>query len=178
MHYALDDLCEKHYLNQAKYVTEEERKKRSYTLVKWGYSIVYYLASSVWCFRILMATSYLPTWLGGQGDPFTYLVNKLPVGEITLEMKVFYILQFGKHFSRFFGHVFIRSEGNFFEYALHHGLSVFLILYSYLTNFWLPGMMVLLLHDYSDFALILARAYRVRIALLRITGTCRRRCWM
>lgn len=178
MHYTLDDLCDRHYLNHDKYGSEEDRKKRSYTLVKWGYSIVYYLLSSIWCFRILTETTYLPVWLGGKGDPFTYLLNKLLVSEITFEMKVFYILQFGKHFSRFFGHVFIRSEGNFFEYALHHGLSVFLILYSYLTNFWLPGMMVLLLHDYSDFALIMARAYRVSIGLLRITGTFQREYWM
>lgn len=104
-----DDLCDRHYLNHDKYVTEEDRKKRSYTLVKWGYSIAYYLASSVWCFRILMDTTFFPEWLGGKGDPFTYFLSKLLVSEITTEMKVFYILQFGKHFSRFFGHVFIRS---------------------------------------------------------------------
>lgn len=75
-------------------------------------------------------------------------------------MKVFYVLQFGKHFARFFQHVFIRSEGNFFEYALHHALSTFLIFFSYLTNQWLVGIFVLLIHDISDFFLILARAYR------------------
>jgi len=86
-------------------------------------------------------------------------------------MKVFYIAQFGKHFARLFGHVFIRPEGNFFEYALHHGLSVFLIVFSYLTNQWLIGIFVLLLHDYSDFALICARAYKVFLTLFRITRT-------
>ena len=75
-------------------------------------------------------------------------------------MKVFYVLQFGKHFARFFQHVFIRSEGNFFEYALHHALSTFLIFFSYLTNQWLIGIFVLLIHDFSDFFLILARGYR------------------
>jgi hypothetical protein len=89
-------------------------------------------------------------------------------------MKVFYICQFGKHFARFFGHIFIRSEGNFFEYALHHGLSVFLIIFSYLTNQWLIGMFVLLVHDYSDFALICARAYKVRSKLYRITNIIQR----
>jgi hypothetical protein len=79
----------------------------------------------------------------------------------TLEMSIFYIAQFGKHFSRFYGHIFIRSEGNFFEYCLHHGLSIFLILFSYLTNQWHIGIFVLLIHDYSDFCLIIARAYKV-----------------
>lgn len=109
VHYVFDDLCEKYYLNRERYATDEERKKRSYTLVKWGYSIGYYLISSIWCYKILMDTTFFPTWLGGSGDPFTYFVSKLLIAEITFEMKVFYILQFGKHFSRFFGHVFIRS---------------------------------------------------------------------
>ena len=75
-------------------------------------------------------------------------------------MKVFYIIQFGKHIGRFFHHVFIRPEGNFYEYALHHGLSTFLILFSYLMNMWLIGIFVLLIHDVSDFVLILGRSYR------------------
>ena len=66
----------------------------------------------------------------------------------------------GKHLSRFFGHLFIRPEGNFYEYTLHHSLSVFLIFMSYCANMWVPGIFILILHDYSDFALILTRAYK------------------
>lgn len=75
-------------------------------------------------------------------------------------MKVFYIVQFGKHLGRFFHHVFVRPEGAFYEYALHHGLSTFLIFFSYLMNMWLIGIFVLFIHDLSDFTLILGRAYR------------------
>lgn len=75
-------------------------------------------------------------------------------------MQVYYVLQFGKHLGRFFQHCFIRSEGNFYEYALHHGLSTFLIFFSYLTNQWIIGIFVLLIHDISDIVLILSRAYR------------------
>ena len=110
----------------------------------------------------MIGTTFMPTWLGGLGSPYTMGDHVPIIPEITLEMKVFYIAQFGKHFSRFFGHVFIRPEGNFFEYALHHGLSIFLISFSYLTNQWHIGIFVLLIHDYSDFALIIARAYKVK----------------
>lgn len=75
-------------------------------------------------------------------------------------MKIFYLLQFGKHFSRLFSHMFIRQEGNYYEYILHHALSTFLILFSYLTNQWLIGIMVLLCHDVSDLFLIIARGYK------------------
>ena len=102
----------------------------------------------------------MPTWLGGSGyctDVTRYLNT---FDEATLGMKIFYVLQFGKHLGRFFQHIFIRSEGNFYEYALHHGLSTFLIFFSYLMNMWLIGIFVLLIHDMSDFFLILARGYR------------------
>jgi hypothetical protein len=56
----------------------------------------------------------MPTWLGGTGSPFIMLDAAPKVGEATTEMKVFYIIQFGKHFSRFFNHIFVRPEGNFF----------------------------------------------------------------
>jgi hypothetical protein len=102
----------------------------------------------------------MPTWLGGNGyctDLTRYLLS---LDEANLAMKVFYIIQFGKHIGRFMHHVFIRPEGNFYEYALHHGLSTFLIFFSYLMNMWLIGIFVLLIHDFSDFFLILGRAYR------------------
>ena len=120
----------------------------------------------------------MPTWLGGKGSPFTIADSVPHVSDVTFEMKVFYIAQFGKHFSRFFGHVFIRPEGNFFEYALHHGLSIFLIVFSYLTNQWLIGIFVLLIHDYSDFALIMARAYKVVYFLFRTIKIIQKRFWM
>ncbi len=86
-------------------------------------------------------------------------------------MQSFYVLQFGKHLSRFFSHCFIKQEGNFYEYALHHGLSTFLIIFSYLMNMWLIGIFILVIHDLSDLFLILARAYRVHIYLFRIIET-------
>lgn len=75
-------------------------------------------------------------------------------------MMMFYMVQSGKHVSRFFSHVFIRPEGNFYEYALHHALSAYLIFFSYLGNMWLIGIMVLFLHDTTDFLLIICRSYR------------------
>jgi len=78
-------------------------------------------------------------------------------------MSYFYIIQFGKHFARGFGHIFIKSEGNFYEYTLHHGLAIFLIVFSYLINLWMMGIWVLLVHDISDFWLILGRGYDVSI---------------
>ncbi len=129
--------------------------------MKWGYTILYYFISSVWCYKILCGTRFMPTWLGGNGSPDIMLEQNMRVLDATFEMKVYYILQFGKHFSRFFVHAFIRSEGSYYEFTLHHGLSVYLIVFSYLTNQWLIGLFVFMVHDYGDFALSVARAYKV-----------------
>lgn len=61
--------------------------------------------------------------------------------------------------------MFIYQEGNYYEYVLHHALSNFLIIFSYLSNQWFIGIMVLFCHDISDFFLIFARAYRVFLKL-------------
>jgi hypothetical protein len=128
--------------------------------VKWGYSLFYYATTSIIGYYIVKDTTFMPTFLGGDGYCTDVTRYMLSFDEANQAMKVFYILQFGKHAGRFFQHLFIRSEGNFYEYALHHSISTFLIFFSYLMNMWLIGIFVLLIHDISDFFLILARAYR------------------
>ncbi len=91
-------------------------------------------------------------------------MGKAPwLDESSDSMKYYYLAQFGKHFARLILHLFIKAEGSYFEFGLHHSLSVFLIMFSYLTNMWLVGVLVLVIHDSSDFTLILARFYRVTI---------------
>lgn len=128
--------------------------------MKWGYSLGYYIISATWGYLILRKIPDFPTWLGGTGS-LDFFAGMPKFSAATNEMSMFYILQLGKHFSRFFTHVFIRPEGNYYEIALHHGLSVFLIAFSYLTNLWFIGIFVLVLHDFSDFWLIFSRAYKV-----------------
>ena len=160
-HHYLDDLCAKYYITNLRYHDEESKKKRCYTMVKWAYSIVYYMMAAGWACKILRESSFLPRWLGGNGDLVSAFTDTPRVIGATFEMKAFYIVQFGKHLSRFFMHTFVHSEGNYFEFILHHGLSIFLIVFSFLTNQWLIGIFVLMIHDYSDCALIIARGYKV-----------------
>lgn len=131
------------------------------------YSLVYYLISSVAGYLLIKDTSYFPTWLGGSGHCLNFYTNAPELAEATLAMKVFYIIQFGKHLSRMLSHMFLHQEGNYYEYILHHALSIFLIGFSFLMNMWLIGILVLLIHDLSDFFLISARAYRVIVLLMQ-----------
>ena len=171
VHYCLDGWFLDNYLTDEKY-EGPARPKRVHTLVKWSYSMVYYIFSSVTAIMLIKDTSFFPTWLGGSGSSLeNYYIHWKEEGfvEATFAMKVFYTIQFGKHCARCFIHMFIISDGNYYEYTLHHALSCFLIIFSYLTNFWMVGIMVLLIHDLSDFWLILARLYRVLILICRTT---------
>jgi hypothetical protein len=49
----------------SKFNDEKSRKNRAYSLVKWSYSIIYYLISSFWAYYLLKNTSYFPSWFGG-----------------------------------------------------------------------------------------------------------------
>lgn len=57
--------------------------KRSYTLVKWGYSIIYYIISSIWSYKILCGTRFMPTWLGGNGSPYILTEQGPKVPDVT-----------------------------------------------------------------------------------------------
>lgn len=81
-------------------------------------------------------------------------------------MKVFYMITFGKQFNHFITHIFIKPVGNYYEYTLHHGVTTFLILFSYLTNTWLIGLMIMMMHDISDAWLSFARLYTVSCGLI------------
>jgi hypothetical protein len=97
-----------------KYSTEESRQKKAYTIVKWAFSMLYYGISSIVAYLIILPTTFMPTWLGGNGycTDLTRYINQFD--EASTTMQVFYIIQFGKHLGRFFQHVFIRPEGNFY----------------------------------------------------------------
>lgn len=70
--------------------------------------MIYYAITSIAAYLILLETTYMPTWLGGDGycADLTRYINSFD--EANSYMNVFYLIQFGKHIGRFFHHVFIR----------------------------------------------------------------------
>lgn len=77
-------------------------------------------------------------------------------------MKIFYIVSFGKHLNHLMSHAFLqKTQSKYYEYVLHHGISTFLIAFSYLMNQWVVGLMILLIHDASDTFLVMRRFYAV-----------------
>jgi hypothetical protein len=121
----------------------------------------YYLFSSLFAYLLLRGTSALPTWMGGNGLCINLYANTPYLTEDNLPMKIFYIASFGKHLNHFVTHTFIKPQNKYYEYVLHHGVSTFLIAFSYLMNQWVAGLMILLTHDFSDTVLVMRRFYAV-----------------
>ena len=135
---------------------------------KWIYTIPFYFISSSIAYYLLQDTDVLPIWLGGSGKSVNLYVHIPYMVAETFGIRLFYIVAFGKSISHCIVHLFIRSEGNYYEYALHHGITTFLIVFSYLMNFWTAGVFILMIHDLSDAGLGMARLYSVTIPLFRI----------
>lgn len=72
-HYLFDEWVEKNYLRQDKYKDKVVRMKKSYTIVKWGFGIVFYSFTSTFAYILLKDSYYLPPFLGGSGSVFTFL---------------------------------------------------------------------------------------------------------
>lgn len=91
----------------------ETRMKKSYCIVKWAYSAVYYMGTSVAAYILLKDTSFFPSFLGGHGSVYS-LPQYRYLEEATVGMEWYYFIQMGKHIGRLFGHVFIKAEGSFY----------------------------------------------------------------
>ena len=77
--------------------------------MKWSYSVIYYAITSVVSLYLIKDTSFFPTWLGGSGSCKNLIAGAPALSEATFAMKLFYLFQFGKHFSRLLSHMFIRQ---------------------------------------------------------------------
>jgi hypothetical protein len=76
LHYLFDDWVEKNYLRESKYTSPEARKRRSYTIVRWGYNIIYYTWASITAYILVKDTTFLPPWLGGNGSIYSLIYSR------------------------------------------------------------------------------------------------------
>ena len=135
------------------------------------YSTTYYALTSITGYMLVKDTSMMPTWLGGRGSCMNGYIYLPTFTEDTFWMKVYLLVTFGKNLNKLVVHTFIRPDGNFYEYLLHHSLASLLILFCYLTNYWLMGTFTILIHDLSDMAVSASRFYSVRSLQFRTIDT-------
>jgi len=146
-------------LDPEKFSSEEERDERAKKYCKWVGSVVYYTLSTVIAFILFRDQFFFPVILGGDAQCSDIFFSYPNVPHIPYA-KLYYMAQFGNHLHTLLEHIIVKfREPKFYEMFLHHGMSVFLIFYSYLTNTVPIGILVLVTHDPSDVLLDLSRAY-------------------
>jgi len=147
-------------MNNEKFPTEEDKDERVKKMSKWITHSIYYTISTIMGFVLFHDTYFFPKFLGGNGDSTTIFHKDFPNIPETSNLVMYYMIQFGIHIYTLIDHVLLRqSDTKFYEYLLHHGMAVLLILFSYLSNALTIGTLVLITHDPCDVFLDLARFF-------------------
>jgi len=142
-----------------KFDTEEEKNERVQKAYKWFWSAIYYSCSTVTAYILFKDEYFFPKMLGGSADcsaifQYTPAAPDIPYG------KLFYMVQFGSHLHTLIAYAIEKfNDPKFWEMFLHHGVAVFLIFFSYMSNEIAVGILVLFVHDPSDIFLDGGRFY-------------------
>lgn len=112
-------------------------------------------------YLIIKDTNFLPSYLGGTNNGQCYnLFKGHPDVQPVKHLRLFYLIQSGTHLYTLANQIFFKyKDSKFYEYVLHHGCAFFLLWFSYMMNYTLVGIVVLLLHDPGDVVLIISRSY-------------------
>lgn len=86
---------------------------KAFSIVKWQYSNIYYIATSISAYYLLKPTKFMPSFFGGNGSVYSLSKNRY-LEDTTPGMEIYYFIQMGKHLGRLFSHVFIKPEGSYF----------------------------------------------------------------
>jgi hypothetical protein len=149
----------KRLLDPVKFPTEVECNERAKKACKWIMNTIYYTCSTAACYFLFNDSFFFPPMLGGSGSCpglFTYMPGAplIPFGQR------FYMVQFACHLHTLIDHIaFKRGDSKFWEMFLHHGMSVFLIWFSYMSGEIAVGILVLFVHDPADIILDSGRLY-------------------
>lgn len=83
--------------------------------------------------------------------------NKYPFHELSLEVYIHYMAEFGFYGSLIFSQFFDVKRKDFVVMCIHHHVTVLLLTIAYVANMTRAGAIILLLHDAADIFLELAK---------------------
>ena len=143
---------------------EQDRAYRLNSLKKLTFDTIYYTCMTVITFRVFSKEHWFPTFIGGEGSCnqiYRHYPNWPNENDNKSNMEIYYMIQFGVHLYEIYEVLFIKgpSYRKFYEWLLHHFISVMLIFFSLLSNQVAMGLVVLFVHDASDIFSALARGY-------------------
>lgn len=138
-------------------VDEEQRVMKTKKAVVTIFKFIYFAFASLTGYLMLKDSLVLPPILGGSGS-FQNHLKDWPFIERPDGYRFFFMSCAGYHFA---GLIDLLREENrthksFIEYAMHHIVTMYLLIFSYLGNLFI-GAPVLLIHNISDMLIALTR---------------------
>jgi len=130
--------------------TAAERAEKE---AKWGtaaFKFFYMLLASTGGYYVLQDVDWLPSALGGKNDePFGLDESSTSV-EITQAQKVYYLIGIGYAMHSLGLHLVATPTNDYWDMGVHHLATLLLEVISYSSGMFRIGMLVLLLHDFTD----------------------------
>eukprot|EP00122_Pirum_gemmata_P010064 Pgem_evm1s9299 len=116
-----------------------------------GFRFIFYLFSFAWGMCVLVNRP----WFWDITDCWKGL-GKVDIDSGT---RLYYYIQLSYYVGCLITLPFDNKRKDFIELVIHHFATVALIFFSYITNFWKVGTLVMAVHDCSDIVLDLAKAF-------------------
>jgi ceramide synthetase len=134
--------------HKAKWTPEERagRVERCGTVM---FKLLYFIALSAAGWHLLHDQPYLPAELGGSGHA-DHAFTGYPMHPLSPWIKYYYMFQLGYHTQSLLFQVGMTHRNDLLEMVLHHFCAIFLLVLSYLSNFYRVGVLVLFVHDLAD----------------------------
>lgn len=120
------------------------------------FKLCYFVFIVSWGYRVLSDTDFLPPELGGKAgssiantfrpDPPSYR-NELVLDE---QLMAYYMCQLAYHSHSLMFQFYLSSRNDLLEMLLHHIVTIFLILFSFLSNYTKIGLIIGFIHDIAD----------------------------
>lgn len=130
-------------------------------LQKLSFDSIFYACISLYCYFAFRQEYWFPQSAGGEGS-CNLIYRDYPDWPASRrsEMEAYFCFQLGVHVFSLVELIFARTnDRKYYEWMLHHTVAVTLIFFSLLCNEIIIGIMILVVHDFSDVFLSSARFF-------------------
>ena len=134
----------------------EIRERRTRRAVQMFYKVLYYLSAFLFGLYVVHDLDYVPVYMLGTGDLTKLYEGWTPQQDRYDFLKHYYMITNGYHMLEIFKQV-RDNKLKSFEPVFNHILTVFLNMFSYMSNLLNVGIIIFFLHDWFD---LLINAYR------------------
>ena len=109
-----------------------------------------FMACLTWYGYDTLKDQYMfPTSLGGSGD-YALVYSKHPYPEHHPQLQNYYMAVTAYHLGSLLIHFFGERKADYVEMGLHHIVTMYLMIGSYMFNIWECGAVISFIHDATD----------------------------